>query len=261
MPMLEKTRMTIAANVRAARLDHRWRQHELAQRLAMSQGRLSQLERGRGSFSAEQVVVLAQLFNIPVSELAGQAGKDSPHAQLQNALARLGARDLVESDAFLPSDHLADVNRVTRETLVLGAPRLLTGLAPVIVRHIDRMNLLALDADLRGLGLLRRLGWLADNVLAAIELDRGNAVPRETLAAYRRVEVVLQGYVRARAAEHSSSETREVPDVLDATIRSQRTVDQVRAQSSAQSRRWNIITGLTPEDFAESLEAARAGTA
>lgn len=79
------------------------------------------------------------------------------------------------------------------------------------------------------------------------------------ISSYRRTEVILHPYVALRAAESAASDTGAVPDVLDTTIRTARTFEQVREQSSEQSRRWNIVTGLRPEDFAHALEASRAG--
>jgi hypothetical protein len=51
----------------------------------------------------------------------------------------------------------------------------------------------------------------------------------------------------------------EVPDLLDATIRSKRTLEEVRRASSEISQRWDIITSLQVEDFVQALKAARAG--
>ena len=50
-----------------------------------------------------------------------------------------------------------------------------------------------------------------------------------------------------------------VPNVLDGGIRSKRTLEEVRAASSAISKRWGIVTVLQPEDFVEALRGARAG--
>jgi hypothetical protein len=46
-------------------------------------------------------------------------------------------------------------------------------------------------------------------------------------------------------------------DALDRSIRSKKTLDQVKGSSSDISRKWDIVSSLTVTDFAESLRAAR----
>ena len=53
---LEKTRLQVARKVRELRTRLNWTQIELARKLGLSQGRLSALERGTGSFTAEQLL-------------------------------------------------------------------------------------------------------------------------------------------------------------------------------------------------------------
>ncbi len=70
---LEKNRRKIVARVRELRLERRWTQEELAKKLGLSQARLSEIERGGGSFAAEQLVELLQLFNVPLEDIIGAA--------------------------------------------------------------------------------------------------------------------------------------------------------------------------------------------
>jgi|JI10StandDraft_1071094.scaffolds.fasta_scaffold03268_14 transcriptional regulator with XRE-family HTH domain len=255
--ILNKVRGDIASTIRTSRLARRWTQKEVAEKIGMSQARLSQLERGLGSFAAEHVFLLAQLFNIPVGQFAPANDGTSLHSQLQNALARLGAVDLLVDPSVAPSEQFADVATVAREALLLATPRLLTALAPVMVKHIDRLNLPRLDAQLQEVGLGRRVAWLADNVLAAIELERQHALPAEFSTAYRRAETVIGRYLDDRRAAAPPAAPQGV-DVLDATIRSQRSLEHVVTRASDIARRWGVATDLRPEDFAAALEAARA---
>jgi hypothetical protein len=140
--------------------------------------------------------------------------------------------DLQERDDVLPAAHLEEASDAVRETLVVGSPRLLTALAPVLVRNADRVNLRRLDATLAELGLERRLGWLIENVVEA---------------------------VTARHARRPDRETTTL-DVLDPEIRSKRTRELVEASRSSISRRWGIVTGLQPADFSRALRSARVGT-
>lgn len=259
---LQKLRLTIADSVRRLRGSRGWTQKELAENIGISQARLSELEHGDGSFTAEQLLLLARLFNVPVSRLAGDRGSDDSHADLQNALARLGAANLRESADVLPSERLDDVSRVVKEALVDGAPRIVVAVAPVIVHQIDRIRLPRIDVELRALGLDRRLPWVAENLLAAIDSERTVALTREVAALYRRASTLLEQYLEA--ATQRIDATRIGPaliDVLDGTIRSKRSLEQTVEKGSNISRRWSIATGLTPSDFAKALEAARAGAA
>ena len=85
---LDKTRRHIVARVRELRAERRWTQAELGEKLGLSQARLSEIERGAGSFSAEQLVEILVQFNVRLEDLVGQQPGDDA---IQNALARLGA--------------------------------------------------------------------------------------------------------------------------------------------------------------------------
>lgn len=250
---LEPTRLEIASKVRDLRKARRWTQAELAQRLRLSQNRLSEIERGAGSFTAEQLLVILKLFNVPVAHFASEGERDDL-AALQNALARLGALHLQESEEVLPSERLSDVNDVVREAIVSGSPRLLTAVAPVLVRNADRVSLRKIDARLTDAGLDSRLSWIVDNTLEALRTELDASLPRPWAQLYRRAEVVLETFQESADAR---SKRPAGPDLLDAQIRTKKSLDEVRASSSPISRRWGIVTGLRPADFATALKAAR----
>jgi transcriptional regulator with XRE-family HTH domain len=256
---LEKTRRKIAVNVRALRKGRRLTQAELAAQLGLSQGHLSELERGNGSFTAEQLLFMLRLFNVPASHFAPPMLDHE--AQLQNALARHGAVHLRESGEVVPSEQLDDLGDVVREALLLGSPRLLTAVAPVLVRNIDRVNLRKLRIELVHAGLERRLAWLVDNTLAAVRGELLTALSRPLAQRYRRAEAVLDVFIdfaMSQAAYQSLAGGLAQPDLLDATIGSPKTRRAVAAAASAVSQRWGIITSLRPEDFVEALRAANA---
>ena len=245
-------RESIAKKVRSLRRARRWTQAELATRIRLSQSRLSELERGRGSFTAEQIFVLAQLFNIQPSEFIPTKPADE-HAQLQNALARYGAAHLREREDILPDERL-DIARVIREVLVSGEPRLVTALAPVLVLQIDRISLTRLHATLADAGFEFRLVWLIDNTLTALRAELALSPPREWAKRYRRAVAVL-----ATALEGAIARQRGEPatDLLDPDVRSARSRRQLEASASPISRRWGIVSSLQPEDFACALGDSR----
>jgi transcriptional regulator with XRE-family HTH domain len=252
---LRKIRRRIAARVRELRQARKWTQAELAERLELSQSRLSELERGAGSFSAEQLLLLAQLFNVAPSEFAGIETRDE-HAELQNALARHGAVHLRESEDVLPRAEL-DATQSIRDALVAGIPRLVSAVAPVLVLHIDKVSLSKLRSSLAEAGFDRRLWWLLENVHAALQQELSASPPREWARRYRRAAVILEAELEAGRALRPAPNREWAPQVLDPSIRSTKTRKQVESSGSEISRRWGIVTGLHPEDFARALEAAR----
>jgi transcriptional regulator with XRE-family HTH domain len=246
-------RRAIGKKVHELRTARSWSQQDLARRLGLSQASVSNVERGTRSLTAEQFLEVLRLFNVPATAFAPPEA-DHEASELQNALARHGATHLRESDQIVPSERYQNVTAVVRDVLADGDPRLVTALAPVLVKNVDRLNLHKLELELADAGLERRLWWIAQSVLDAVN---------ETLAAppggrwarlLRRAQVVLEAYV-----DHVS-QTRDpkdfpVRDLLDRTLRSKRSVRAVAAASSKSARRWRIVTSIQPTDFRQALNA------
>lgn len=259
MKRIEQIRASIAGNVRTLRLERRWTQRDLAEKIGLSQARLSEMERGAGSFTAEQLLLMAQLFNVPVDHFAPRGVSEPDHrAELQNTLVRLGAPQLQENQDILPSARLKEVTHVVKEVLLVGTPRLVVALAPVLAKQIDQVNLSYLWTELREVGRERRLYWLAENVIEAIQSQRGAS--RELAAQYRRAETVLISWTEHARARVQQEEQEMYEDLLDTTIRSAKTLHQLRASRSQISRRWSVVSALQPAHFAEALVEAHAGT-
>jgi transcriptional regulator with XRE-family HTH domain len=236
------------------RLEHHWTQTELAARLQLSQARLSEIERGSGSFTAEQLLQILKLFNVTVDHFAPVELHSD--AALQNTLARLGAAHLRESADVLPSERLREVNDVVREVLVSAAsPRLLAALAPVLVSNIGSLSLTKLWSQLADAGRERRLGWVVDNTVHALDQALAN-VPKPLARLYRRARTVLATFLDAVTSGAVEPLRRIAPDILDPSIRSSKTVADVAAASSPISQRWQIITDIQTSDFSEALRAA-----
>ncbi|MFO0760133.1 MAG: helix-turn-helix transcriptional regulator, partial [Byssovorax sp.] len=240
---------SVTGRVRSLRQERRLTQQALAGQLGLSQGRLSEIERGDGSFTAEQLLLLLRLFNVPASHFLPPSRDEG--AALQNALIRLGATHLQRAEDTAPDDRFDDVPTVVREVLLTPAPRHVTALAAVLVCHLDRVNLRKLRADFAEAGLDRRLGWLLDNIRAAVREALSAPRSRAVARRYRRAEVLLDAH-----AEQHPPPADVAPDLLDPTITSARTKREVEAASSAISRRWGIITDLQPADFTDALRAA-----
>lgn len=253
---LDKERKYIAKKVRDLRLSRSWTQSDLAEKIGVSQSRLSEIETGSGSFTAEQLIAILRLFHVSVIEFAPDLAP-SREQDVQNALARFGASQLVESDRVLPSEQLSEVHGAIREALVIATPRLVTALAPLLVVQSRHIRLPYLHDEFARLGLERRLGWVVANTLEAlaglvrVAPSRWKPVARKATFNY---DMFLAVSAAARLGRKPPQE-----DVLDATIRSKATLEAVRRRLSPPSQEWGIITSIQPADFMEALEASDVG--
>lgn len=252
---LDTTRRSIVRKVREVREARGWTQAELAAKLGLSQARLSVIERGGGTISAEQFVAFLALANLSIEEFLPAADTDSA---FQNALARLGAHGLREDPGTLPSARLATARDAIREVLVSpDSPRLVAALAPVLVWNIDGLSLHALHNDLIKLGLEHRLGWLADNIREALAVAERRP-PRAWAFRERVAEVELTRFINVASSLPNDPRADRGVDRFDTHIASARTIKDVEEACSHISRRWGVLTVLQPADFREALDAAYA---
>jgi transcriptional regulator with XRE-family HTH domain len=249
---LESDRLSIGRRLRELREGRLITQSDLADQLDIPQGRLSEIERGKRSLSAEQFLAILRLFNVPATEFS--ATPNAEGATIQNTIARLGASHLLEDASVVPT--ATSLPDVIRETLAYGSPRLLTGLAPVLVNSIDQVNLRYLHAKLAEAGLERRFGWLVENTLDGVRAELGSTPPRAWTKQYRRAETLLTPFLDFLSSAPPRQDDA-IFDVLDRDIRSPQTLDAVIQDASRASRRWRVWTRLQPEDFARALAEAR----
>lgn len=243
---LDNRRRRIAKQILQLRTDRGWSQTELAGQLGLSQSRLSELERGNGSFSAEQLLLVLELFGVSAAQFADRPA--NARSKLQIALAQYGAKHLVEPSDTLPSERLADLTRLVIEVLVDGTPRLVTALAPVLIRNGEQVNLSRAQVELRRLGYEHRLPWLVDNVLEAItDLEAERITFKHAFASSANLELFRDLLPKPPASAPL--------DILDSAIRSAKTMAKVHASGSDASERWHIVTALQPSDFADALRA------
>lgn len=254
---LEKTRQRIAAKVRQLRTNRRWSQAELAHRLGLSQNRLSEIERGAGSFSAEQLLQILRLFNVDIDAFGHAA--DDGHSDLQNALARYGARHLRhDPDAPLAHRYESPSSAVEAVLLNPNSERLLTALAPVLVWSVNEVALPMVQGDLARAGIPTRLGWLIDNTLRALEgLPRDAKGQRVWHQRQLRAHAVLSSFILHVADALLDVDASTPPDPLDQGIRSTKSLSSVWNDASPISRRWRIASAVQVEDFTDALRAAR----
>jgi transcriptional regulator with XRE-family HTH domain len=250
---LAKRAIAIGSRVRALRERRRWTQAELARRLGLSQPRLSQVERGGGSFTAEQFLRILELFNVGVEHFTTAHGRGADEV-IQNALARRGAPHLVETEAPVPTELDDPTELVCAVLRRPTSPRHVAALAPVVVANIDTISLREVALRLARLGRERRLGWLVECIGKALDQDRPTP-PRDRLQA-QRARLVLELFSVTGGVRPPPP--RDLPDdLLDVEARSLRSAERIFAEAGAEARKWSIATRLRTEDFLAALESAR----
>jgi transcriptional regulator with XRE-family HTH domain len=245
--LLLEARERVATQVRALRRARGWSQAALAAQLGLSQARLSELERGGGSFLAEHLLVLVTLFNVPISSFLPAADADD---ELQNALIRFGAANLRQIPGVAPTGRFSTPGEALCAVL-LGArsPRHVTALAPVVVAQHETLSFPTLRAQMLAAGRVRRLGWLLENIRLSLAVP-----PPKADAAWRRRAARAALILDEELARFPPPAENESPDLFDTNIRSAHSLAQVwDAQASPTSRRWGVVSALQPEDFRAAL--------
>lgn len=241
----------IREGVHRLRKERRWTQVQLAKLLGLSQSRLSEIEQGNGSLTAEHFLTILQTFNISLDYFVKTEVNDSA---LQNTLNRLGASHLQENQDVLASEKIAQVSYVFREILLSAkSSRQLTSLAPVFVVNARSLDLNHLWRYLYDLGFANRLGWFVENIYIALGQELKQIIPIELARKYRRAEVILREFINAHRPIQQGSPAE---DILDENIVSEKTCQLVKKSRSSISQRWQIVTRITTENFAEALRVA-----
>jgi transcriptional regulator with XRE-family HTH domain len=243
-------RIRFGAKIRDLRRRRHWSQGELAKQLGISQPTLSEIERGLLPLSAERLLRVLRIFNVGFEHFEAAPERSSP---IQNALARHGARHLVEDGSLVPAA-FDEPGEVIFEVLRNpGSPRHLTALGPVWVANINAIALPSLASRLTNIGRGGRLGWLLECVRKALtEFEPERASDKRDV---RRAQLALDLFL---ASDLVQPPTKTAPfDLLDSDIRSQKTAEKVLAEASDEAKRWRIVTRLRTDDFIEALRAAR----
>lgn len=247
-------RKQISGVIKTQRLKRRMTQSELAKNIGISQSRLSELENGKGSFTAEHLLIVLQLFNLTVHDFI--QSKLSAKDRLQKAMVRLGATHLREDGETLPSENITHINDMVIETLLSpSSTRFVTGLAPLIVKNNEHMNLNVIMRKLLDLGYEARLGWVIECTLESIKERLDGYLPKNVANLYRRAHIRLSQYHLDPNELLSVLNKKSVylEDFFDRDILSQKTVLQVKASRDTFAKKWHIITRITQQDFTHAL--------
>jgi transcriptional regulator with XRE-family HTH domain len=242
--------------VRSLRKSRGVSQGELARLLQFSPSRLCEIEQGKGSLSAEQLIFLLKYFNVPLSHF--ETSPTDPGDAIQKALAHYGANHLVENRNLLPSERLDQLDTVIRETLLDGgSARWVAALAPVLVRNIDQVNLQKLHAQFHDYGLQNRFLWLLDNVAEAVREALEEPLPRNQLIPLRKTLAALEAF-HAWLEPRPGVTPKAPEDTLGPGLLAPESRNEIRAGSSEISKRWKILTPILVEDFKNALRESHA---
>lgn len=246
---LDETRQRVVAKVRELRLARGLTQAELGSRLGLSQARISEIERGGGSFTAEQLIAVLTLFNVDIGQFLPPVPRDD---ELQNALIQQGATHLRQVPGVATTGRFAHPSDVLLAVLLdPRSARFVTALGPVLLQHIDTVSLPALRERLDASSRSARLGWLIENVRDALLLPPPGKDPNWRRKASRAITVL--SHELDRFSPPSTLSDAE-PDLFDPDIRSVKTIDIVwNTNASPISRRWGIATEIQPDDFRAAL--------
>ncbi|GEM_PF-2828441 len=239
--------------VRRLRKERRWTLAQLARRLQLSESRLSELERGQGSFSAEHLLAMFGLFHVGPEDFLPPSGAWDPVAgSLQAALWKFGARHLVVDDTVLIRREHARVWDAVSDVLVRHpSPRFLTALPPVLVESRNEIAFASVQDAVVRAGVARRWAWLLDRLLEALALTTGGPLP------WRRASQRTCLLVRAFLERVPPPDAEAPLDVLDQDVRSQATLRAALLRAHEADHRWRVLSRLTTDDFVEPLEALR----
>lgn len=243
-------RVSLTVKVRELRRSRRMTQADLGAHLRISGARVGRIERGLGSYTAEQLLVMLTLFNVDVGQIMPPTCEAD---ELQNALVRHGADHLRRvPDVILTGRYATPSDAILSVLLDPRSARFVTALGPVLVKNVDVVSLPALRHQLARSGRPRRLDWLVENVLYAL-LQQPASKDAEVRRQVARAVLVLGCDLR-----HLTSRGHdEALDLFDPTIRSEETMNLVWDQrASSASRRWGIVTDILVDDFADAITSA-----
>lgn len=243
----------IASTLKKAREERRWTQAELAEKLDLSQSRLSEIEQGKGSLSAEQLILVLSLFNLPLHQFLPPA-EATYENNLQKALAQFGAKHLKESPQILFTQQQENLFQLICDTITNGnSGRLIASLAPVLVKNIQGIQLRRLDQKFTELGLQQRFCWVVEGTEIAVKKATQHKLSSSIQKEYKLFLLRAGHWLFLKKKEISPTVHLELEDILDTDILSKKTLTEVRNARDALAKRWNIVTRIRLEDFYNAL--------
>lgn len=255
MQVIKEFGKAITEGIKRIRKERHITQEEFAKLLGLSQQQFSVIERGNGSISAEQFVLILNHFNLSIDYFIKREASENEDSLLQNALSRLGANHLKEIPGIFLPDKYTHLNEVIFETLnSTRSSRLITACAVVIVKNIQQINFNLIERKLSDVGRQNRLWWVLESALQSIQsLLKEEFLLRDLKLSYRRAEKILNTHIlhKTHMAPKATSFSQSNEDILDTGINSIKTLDSLKLNLDPLAKKWNIITSIKQSDFNE----------
>ncbi len=251
----EPIQLAIASGLRRLRKEKGVTQAQLAKSLRLSQAQLSKIENGGGSLTAEQFIWLLQEYSLPLGYFIVPKQKFEEDPFLQNALVHLGATHLRLVPGVAVPERLEFPETAILEALVEDSSRLITALAPVIVRHCERINFQRIARDLRtyAFGVRNRIWWIVDGTYHALERRlQDPSLPRNFRRLYQKAFLLLER--KKSEASQAQEQLRDQEDELDQDLISERTIQLIKKNRDPLAQRWHILTRVKGADFEQALK-------
>lgn len=251
---LENYKNQIGTAIKQARLSRKLTQREVAYLIDLSQSRYSEIENGKGSFTAEQMVVLMAKFNLSISDIIKLSSKEKM-LERQKSLAYYGADYLLEDEEIPPTRKRQNLTDFIRDILmgIDMTGREIAALAPIIVKDIDEINFYKLQSEFVGTGLKGRVPWLFENTIQAIEIEQqndklSNESKKILLWATPKLKAFLDAF------EKSITLTDKDPEDSFSSKISEKTWHDLEKERTEISKKWKIMSRLSPLDFSKAIE-------
>lgn len=256
--MISALPQAIGDGLRKVRKQKALTQRALGDLLAISQGQLSLIELGKGSLSAEQLIALILKFNLSLDDFLPVARLNRWEAELQNALAHFGARQIVSIPDVPVSSKYQDVDQVILDVLISGvSERYILALAPVVIRQIRLVILKSLFKRFQELSLENRLLWFWDCLHAALSKRLGDSgLSASEIEIYKRAKLLVdveqvsflnKFFRRGKNAFDEDFLIRGTPLIA---------AGRLRKESDRFAKKWRVLTDIKAEDFYQSLVEA-----
>ncbi len=244
----------ISKNLKRIRLQRHISQADLADLLEVTQAHLSHIENRKAVLTAGQFLRILQHFNLSIDDFVPRV--QIVEKDLQNVLARHGARHLFEDPAILPSQHLSRVVNAVSETLVDGhSPRLIVSLSSVIIENAEVHLMNKIRLNIHQAGLICRFGWFLDNTLEAItKIISDNALSLTDIlkAKFNRTRVVIKNQLSLPVLAPPSLRQKAI-DILEIEFNDEKTLSDIQRSVSALSKKWHIVSRIQPEHFEQAI--------
>lgn len=254
--MNDNIKQSIGLGLKRVRKDRALTQAELARILTISQPQLSQVESGKGSLTAGQLLLLISRFNLTAADfLPAQKRPEQRDDELQNALVRFGAKHLREIPDLPASSRYVRADDVILDTLIAPvSPRFVTALGPVIVHNIDFIVFPRLFQRLHEIGREARLIWLFQCLETATEIHiEKSHLSRERTVLYREVHRALGGMLAILKSIVERNKKEFIEDILISRVTGAKSLERLRSNRDQPALDWNILTDIKAEDFYREL--------